>query len=219
VKIIVSDIEGTLTMGSSWRALRRYYKENYNSLSYNQFFLRWVPRFLFVKFGLLSRKSAMIGWMLDEVRLFKNFTVEEFKRMAEWVVRTEMWPKRLSVMLSELETYRRKGNSIVLVSSAYQPIVDEFAQKLDAIGIGSPLNFREGRLDGLILPLNAYEHKAHYLQKKFPDTEILMGFGDTISDIPMLELSQNPVAVNPDEELRPIAEAKGWRVIECSLES
>jgi phosphoserine phosphatase len=169
-----------------------------------------------VKFGLMSRRVAMVGWMQDEARLFRGFTAEEFEQMAEWVVRTEMWPKRCTAVLSEFDKYRRDGTRIVLVSSAYQPIVDVFAQRIDAQAIGSPLIYGDGRLEGVGLPINAYENKAKYIRDKYPHSDILAAFGDTGSDIPMMELSQEPVAVNPDEDLRDIAETRGWRIIECS---
>lgn len=35
---IVSDIEGTLTTGSSWKAIRRYYKANFSAWRYDLFF-------------------------------------------------------------------------------------------------------------------------------------------------------------------------------------
>ncbi len=216
MKIIVSDIEGTLTTGSSWRALRQYYKEKFNPFFYDLFFLRWIPRYLIVKLGLASRKAAMDGWMKDEVRLFRGFTPEEFNQMAEWVVQNEMWPKRCITVLSEFEEFRRDGIGIVLSSSAYQPIVDAFSQRMDVVGIGSELVFIGNKLKGINLPINAYENKARYLQKKFPDAEILKAFGDTGSDIPMMKLSQKPVAVNPDEELRDYAETRGWQIIEFS---
>jgi len=34
--------------------------------------------------------------------------------------------------------------------------------------------------------------------------------------VPFLEAVGNPVAVNPDKELRRIAEERGWRVLEFS---
>jgi len=216
VTILVSDIEGTLTTGSSWRAIQRYYKDNFNPWVYHLFFTRWIPRYLLVKMGLFSRRAAMVGWMQEEIKLFRGFSPEAFEEMAEWVVSTEMWPKRRGKILSELEQHRREGLDIVLVSSAYQPFVAAFAQRMDAIPIGSPIVYHEGRLVGLQLPINAYEDKAQTLRYKFPGSEIRMAYGDTGSDIAMMELSQMPVAVNPDEELRITAEIKGWRIIECT---
>ena len=39
-------------------------------------------------------------------------------------------------------------------------------------------------------------------------------YSDSVSDEPMLAIVGNPVAVNPDHELRLMALAGGWRVVE-----
>jgi HAD superfamily phosphoserine phosphatase-like hydrolase len=213
VSIVISDIEGTLTTGSSWRALRRYFKENFNAWKYNLFFAHWIPLYLLIQLNLISKRTAMVGWMQDEIRLFRGLSPGKFEHMAEWIVRTEMWPKRRVGVLSELDKYRQNGVQIVVISSAYQPIVEAFANRLDAIPIGSPLVYKNGMVSGVRLPINAYEHKAESVRAMFPDSEILAAYGDTASDIPMMAISQAPVAVYPDNELRSMAESKGWRII------
>lgn len=37
-------------------------------------------------------------------------------------------------------------------------------------------------------------------------------YSDSVTDLPMLELVGNPVAVNPDRELRRIATERSWRI-------
>jgi len=39
------------------------------------------------------------------------------------------------------------------------------------------------------------------------------GYSGSINDRPLLELVQNPVAVQPDEQLHQIAVEKGWPII------
>ena len=39
------------------------------------------------------------------------------------------------------------------------------------------------------------------------------GIGDTESDASLLELVENPIAFNPNENLKAIAEEKGWRIV------
>ena len=125
-------------------------------------------------------------------------------------------PKRQNNILEELEQHRRDGLELVLVSSAYQPLVDAFALRMDAEAIGTPLVYQAGRLVGLELPINAYQDKARRLKERFPGFEVRMAYGDTESDLAMMESSQVPVAVNPDEELQKTAESRGWRIIRCS---
>ncbi|MEA3351044.1 MAG: haloacid dehalogenase-like hydrolase [Chloroflexota bacterium] len=103
-----------------------------------------------------------------------------------------------------------------IVSSAYQPIVAAFARRIgDGVrAIGSRLVYKGNRLSGVVLPINSYQQKAENILSFYKDTPIIAAYGDTLSDLPMLEISQTPVAVYPDDDLRSVAEAKGWRVLE-----
>jgi HAD superfamily hydrolase (TIGR01490 family) len=39
-------------------------------------------------------------------------------------------------------------------------------------------------------------------------------YSDSINDLPLLEQADTPVATNPDQRLRPVAQARGWRILE-----
>lgn len=214
MKIIVSDIEGTLTTGSSWKGLRTFYKGHYSPWIYNLFFARWIPRYLLVGIGAMSRKAAMLDWMLDEIKLFKGTSKGKFKQMAEWIVDHEMWEKRRVDVVQELENARKDGIKIAVVSGAYQPIVDSFAEKLDAIPVGSPLVYQDERVVGVQLPINSYEQKVLSIKEIAGEAEIIAAYGDSLSDLPMLAMSQEPVAVYPGKQLRTVAQERGWRIIE-----
>jgi phosphoserine phosphatase len=213
MRFIISDVEGTLTTGSSWKAMRTYYKTHFNGWVYNRFFLRWVPRYLMVALGIASRRRAMFDWMAEEIALFRGMKAGDFDQMAAWIVEEEMWPKRRQEVFAEIEQAHKDGVRVVVVSGAYQPIVEAFAKKMNAIAIGTPLLIQDGKVCGIADPINAYEHKVARLQERLDSGNILAAYGDTASDIPMMELSHSPVAVYPDAKLRKVAEISGWRVI------
>ncbi len=214
MSIVVSDIEGTLTNGSSWKALQRYYMTNLNPWVYRLFILRWLPRYPLVKAGILNREKAVREWMNREIKLLEGFSPDEFNNIANWIVENEMWSQRREYLVKELEEYKVSGIKIVLVSSAYQPFVDQFANHLEADSIGSSLIYRENKLTGVVTPINAYQQKADNILTRYQNEKIVAAYGDTISDLPMMELSENPIAVTPSPELRKIAEHRSWRIIE-----
>jgi len=214
MSIVVSDIEGTLTTGSSWKALQRYCLTYLNPWVYRFFILRWLPRYPLVKAGILDREKAMTEWMRREINLLKGFSPDEFNKVAEWIVENEMWAQRRDYMVKELEKFKTSGIKIVLVSSAYQPFVDIFADHIDADAIGSSLIYQENKLTGVVRPMNAYQQKADNILTRYKNQKIAAAYGDTMSDLPMMEISEEPVAVTPSPELRKIAEHRGWRIIE-----
>lgn len=214
MSIVISDIEGTLTTGSSWKALQRYYMTYLNPWVYRIFLLRWLPRYPLVQAGILDRKKAMTEWMRREINLLKGYSPEEFNTVAKWIVENEMWSLRREYMINELDEYITSGIKVVLVSSAYQPFVDRFADHLGADSIGSTLTYKDNKLTGVVTPVNAYQQKKNNILTRYKDEKIAAAYGDTISDLPMMELSEEPVAVTPSPELRKIAEHRGWRIIE-----
>ena len=215
--IILTDLEGTLTTGSSWRGFRSYFKQHYSALTYNLFFACFLPRFPLMKLGLLNRQKTMTAWLQAEIGLLRGLPISEVNAMAEWVVFNEMWPKCRQDVLLELDKKRLSGAQIVVISGAYQPIVEAFARKIDARAISTQLAYEDGRLKGINLPVNSYQHKAEKVRALYPDSRIAAAYGDTLSDLPMMEMSDIPVAVYPDAKLRRVAEERGWRVMPITL--
>jgi len=182
-------------------------------LRYNLFFSRFLARFPPMKMGLLNRQKTMTAWLQAEIGLMRGLPVSEVNAMAEWVVFNEMWPKCRQDVLFEIDKKRLSGAQVVVVSGAYQPIVDAFARKMDARAIGTQLVYEDGKLNGIELPVNSYQHKVEKVRARYPDARIVAAYGDTLSDLPMLEMSDAPVVVYPDTKLQRVAEDRGWRVI------
>lgn len=42
-------------------------------------------------------------------------------------------------------------------------------------------------------------------------------YGDSVNDIPLLEVATHPVVVNPSESLRKVANSSGWEVLHLHL--
>ncbi|MEA3350271.1 MAG: HAD-IB family phosphatase [Chloroflexota bacterium] len=212
--LVVSDLDGTLTTGSSWRGLRCYFQKHYSAWTYNLFFLRWLPRFPLMKLGLLDKQKTMTAWMQAEIGLLRGEPSQALNEMAEVIVVEELWPERRVDMLAKLDKHRQSGAQIAIVSSAYQPIVEAFARRIGGVrAIGSRLMYEGDRLAGVALPINSFERKVENIRSFYKDSPIIAAYGDTISDIPMLEMSRNPIAVYPDDGLRRVAEARGWRMM------
>ena len=127
-----------------------------------------------------------------------------------------MWPKCRQDVLLEIEKKRLTGVQVVVVSGAYQPIVEAFARKMDARAIGTQLVYEDGKLNSIELPVNSYQHKAEKVRTRYPDARIVAAYGDTLSDLPMLEMSDMQVVVYPDAKLLRVAKERGWRIIPTS---
>lgn len=63
---------------------------------------------------------------------------------------------------------------------------------------------------GILLKLLVEKHNLCFADSR--------AYGDSLDDLPMLELVERPVAVNPSSELRLVAEERGWRIITASVQ-
>jgi len=81
------------------------------------------------------------------------------------------------------------------------------------------LEFKNHVATGRVLPpLIAESEKARiireYAEQEDIDLRQSYAFSDSTSDIPMLEITGNPVATNPTRRLRRIATEKSWPIIQ-----
>jgi phosphoserine phosphatase len=215
VTFVASDLEGTLTTGESWRGVGRYLKERGRGRAYRAFVLARMPGYLAMKLGLVSEQAFRDGWMERLARLLRGMGPEELERIARWVVDEELWPKRREGVLRELAEHREAGRRVVLAAGAYGPVLEEFARRIGAEAVGTPLEYSGGVATGrLIGAVNTGRAKAERLAERVGGAGVYAAYGDTIADLPMLESSEAPVAVHPDPGLRRVARARGWRVLE-----
>jgi len=154
-------------------------------------------------------------WMRDLLSLFRGLTVEQFQDMSTWVVENELWPKRRSLVIKELFDHLEAGRRVVIMTGMYEPLLMALLQRLPGMeAIGTPLFFDDGRFTGeLSGDFNVGERKRAQLQKFARNGKIFCAYGDTISDVPMLEMGEQAVAVHPDKGLKRLAAARNWRIL------
>jgi HAD superfamily hydrolase (TIGR01490 family) len=124
----------------------------------------------------------------------------------------------------EVVRHQQAGAHVALISAGPRYSVFEVARTL---GIDVDLvatawaNVLEGRvhdLEGVEIPYGPMKrvYAQRYCEKFGVDPADCWAYGDSKSDIEMLEFVGHPVAVNPRRALRHVAEARGWKVVEWS---
>ena len=124
-------------------------------------------------------------------------------------------------MRAILDEHRAAGHDLVLVSASPTEIVQRFAVAAGMdYGVGTTAGRDEaGCFDGTLAgPFCYKEGKAEVIRGLAAthgyDLAQCFAYSDSVSDEPMLAIVGNPVAVNPDHELRLMALAGGWRIVE-----
>jgi HAD superfamily hydrolase (TIGR01490 family) len=90
---------------------------------------------------------------------------------------------------------------LIAVNLARDPQSGWFTGEIE----GTP-SFREGKITRV-------QQWLTQRQLDWADVETTF-YSDSINDLPLLEQVDHPVATNPDERLRAIAMARGWRILE-----
>ena len=107
-----------------------------------------------------------------------------------------------------------------MVSAAPLEIVEPLADHLgiDKFIATTPVVDSEGRYTGEV-EFYAYGNaKAEAIKEMAENLSLDLNnswaYSDSATDLPMLEVVGNPVAVNPDRELSQQAEQRGWPILE-----
>ena len=120
-----------------------------------------------------------------------------------------------------IKSFKKKGYKIILVTGTFEEVGKLIAKhlKLDR-SIGTILESKIKK-DKKILTgqtINGTlrgKEKANEIKKQF-SKEILQNsviVSDSIVDLPFLELSNNPIAANPDKHLLKVAKKRRWKIL------
>ena len=116
-----------------------------------------------------------------------------------------------------LERHRDNRDFCVILTAAPQELADAVAAALGAHrAIGTRLELEEGRFTGAIAGVRCHgEGKVERLREEVGDVDWhrTTTYGDSLSDVPVMERSGFPVAVNPDRHLRAVAANRAWPVL------
>jgi phosphoserine phosphatase len=103
------------------------------------------------------------------------------------------------------------------VSSSPEEVVRPLAGRIGVEDVlATRAEIRDGRYTGRLDFYCYRDDKAEAIRRLAEeqgiDLERSFAYSDSVTDLPMLESVGNPVAVNPDRELRRLAQQRGWRI-------
>jgi len=116
---------------------------------------------------------------------------------------------------------KAEGRRLILATASYRLYADEIARRLgfdDVIGTGSIIGLDE-RVHAKIAGENCYGPAKLRMIDEWVEASGLKGahghvrfYSDHVSDRPAFEWSDEPVAVNPHDKLRRLADERGWSI-------
>ncbi|QPK81378.1 HAD-IB family hydrolase [Schaalia sp. ZJ405] len=191
-----------------------------------------------VSAGIISRREALIGVLIhlpyliggaDEQRmehmaealgaLTKGMDPHQLEDVATQSLRSSIDPVIYTQALEEIYARRNAGYAIVIASASVEQLVRPIARLLGAdFVLASIADIDEdGRFAGTLSLYNQAEEKARSCERLAKrngwEMSDCAAFSDSVSDVPLLEAVGEPHAVNPDRELRKIADERGWPIL------
>lgn len=118
-----------------------------------------------------------------------------------------------------LARHRSRGDTLLIVTATNRFITGPIAERLgvDYLIAVEP-EILDGRYTGRVSGTPSYrEGKVKRLEEWLADKDLTLDdawfYSDSHNDLPLLQLVEHPVAVDPDPTLREEAERRGWRIM------
>jgi HAD superfamily hydrolase (TIGR01490 family) len=215
-RLVLFDLDHTLLNGDS-DELWCDYLIALGKLQGEHFSLRNAEMTRDYKAGVVDAK-AFAEFYIDMLRLH---TVAEWQPFRETFLHEWISPRIGQEARHCVAQHLTQGDQVVLTTATNRFITELTAQHLGiAHLIATEPECQDGAFTGKTQGiLNMREGKVQRLHDWLDQQGLDLqqfetwGYSDSINDRPLLELVQNPIAVQPDDRLHQIALEKGWPVI------
>ncbi len=193
----------------------------------------------FYRSGMLGKRTLMraaVGQLmyllfgadeeaLDRARqamlsLTKGWDRAEVERIVEEALEEVAAPLVYAEALFLIDEHMRAGRQVFIVSASPEEVVRPLARY---IGVSEVIATRtqvdeDGKYTGDVEFYAYGQGKADLVAARAAADGISLAdsfaYSDSITDLPLMELVGHPHAINPERELRAIAEKRGWPILE-----
>ena len=160
--------------------------------------------------SLESTKEAL-------TRIIKDRESEPLRQVAQDALQEVITPFIYAEARELIEWHREQGHSIAIVTASASIMVQPIAKELGVDHLfATELEEKDGRFTGAVTHFNKGHAKVERIRELVAehgyDLDESYAYSDAATDIPMLELVGNPVAVNPDRPLKKQATEESWPI-------
>ncbi|MEJ5102775.1 HAD family hydrolase [Chryseobacterium sp. MYb328] len=209
------DVDGTLTKSNIVEPLLYIKKQVMSPFRYSLWRAGLPFRFMYWTFlDKIDREKATASIY----RQYKGISVETMDSLKTQCYQEKYQKKLFSKALETINTFKRQGTQIVLVSGSLDIFLQLLAEELGAELISSRLETKNGiytgEMEGRAV---SGKRKAELIRQHAHSNQFTLencaSFGDSGDDIAMLSSVQYPVAVNPDKKLASLAQKNNWELL------
>lgn len=219
MRVAIFDFDGTLYPQETYTVMMNYLKEHpVHSSKYKKFYKALMKPYLAYKMKLYPEGKMKAKSMQLYLNALKDLSQEELEEY--FIEMSNGMSKDLNqTVVERLKKHLIDGDHVLVVSGAFTTMLNEVTKEFAVHQvIGTEIPYSNGSLD----TANEIFH-IQGIRKNMMIDQALNGYdidwenstayGDSISDISVLELVGNPVAVRPENRLRSIAEERKWEIL------
>lgn len=222
MKLAIFDFDGTLFPKDTLPFLLTEWKQlKCSRFKIYKTYLAFIPLFFQYKLGVftkLSREQMKIQAVRKFNTIFDGMTEQDLNEF--FLSCTEKIAGLLNkTVVHEVKRARNEGFHTVLLSGTYNNLLQNIGKHLGIdTAIGSEMNFSNGFFDSNKEPeIVIGELKLKKIYEYFSEEQVDWGasraYADGYSDLDLLQAVGQPIAVNPDAELKVVAIDKKWKII------
>eukprot|EP00250_Pteridium_aquilinum_P008097 c17668_g1_i2 orf=365-1435(+) len=219
-KVAFFDVDGTITRTN---VVLAYYTHRITELSFVVKLL-WVPWFaLSCIFYLVIDSFNRAVFNRIFYLSYRGRPVQSKTQMADLIYRNYYRPRIFSGAVDLIRKLKQDGYQIVFVTGCLDFLIAPLAKELGADFVyAAELVEENGRFTGRLKGMaSSNAEKAdrvrEYARIHGVTLADSLAFGDSVADLPMLEIVGHPHVVNPDARLQVLAEKRGWPIINWGL--
>ena len=213
-ELVIFDLDNTIIKGQSQKLFLGYiFKKR---LITRFFYVKLMLWFVLYKLGLINNPKKVMEYSF---RFLKDKDVDEFKRIINDFFEQELKHYIFEDMLEIIEEHKSKKRKTLIISNAISFIPQRVADFLGIdYSIGTELEQKNNKFTGKIKGDIIYSKKKvvaidYFIRKNKISLNNSYGYSDHHSDLPFLQIVDNPIVVNPDSKLEEKAKKEGWPIL------
>ena len=209
--MVIFDVDGTLIKGTSCEKLFFRHLQNTNKLKIKHLINFGLNGIALARYGKSYIVKANKGYL-------RGFDVDYIKELGKEHFETHVKSRISQKGIDKMLQHKTKGEKVVLLSGMPEFLLNNFSDYLKIEqAFGSVLKINNHKLTGGtigVFPLGRGKVKTieTLLSKNSLTWSEITAYADHYLDRFHLEKVGNPIAVNPDDRLRQLAQTNNWPI-------
>ncbi|ANU27690.1 haloacid dehalogenase [Planococcus versutus] len=219
MRVAIFDFDGTLYSKETFQLMMNHLKNHpTHSKRYRQFYRNIMPPYIGHKLKIYPERKMRersVQAYLSALETFTKVELEQFFGEIADQMHDDMNPN----VVDRLQAHVANNDYVMLVSGAFTPLLHAVTKTLPIKTIiGTEVLYNNNIVDHRT-PLSHIQGplKTIKIEEALEGWEIdwanSYAYGDSYSDLPVLELVGHPIAVQPKADLRKVAEKRNWEIM------